>query len=333
MPPMLEALATPWITSTSPFCARLCASNSAIRLTCWRAPSIGLMRWMMLRTVSAGPAMVRPGMVGLSTDAPMTPHGMPSSSIVSEMIPVASPSAIRRSIAPCGGRGTAISLMFSAAMRPVNRLFSATDPNAPAASASVAACILPPLQGAKKRRCVPSFGRLPPNALLGTVAAPPHMQRPIAMIDLYALTSPNVQKIYIMLEECGLPYKEHFVDVWKGEQYTPEFAKINPNNKIPAIVDQDGPGGKPYPVIESGAILIYLAEKTEKFLPKDTAKKYDVLQWLMIQLTGVGPMFGQWTHFKLFAPKGSDDYSMARYTSENKAPLRGAGDAARQRAL
>jgi GST-like protein len=143
------------------------------------------------------------------------------------------------------------------------------------------------------------------------------MQRPIAMIDLYALTSPNVQKIYIMLEECGLPYKEHFVDVWKGDQYKPEFMKINPNNKIPAIVDHDGPGGKPYPVIESGAILMYLAEKTGKFLPKDTAKKYDMLQWLFIQLTGVGPMFGQWTHFKLFAPKGND-YSMARYTSEIK---------------
>ena len=138
------------------------------------------------------------------------------------------------------------------------------------------------------------------------------------MIDLYALTSPNVQKIYIMLEECGLPYKEHFVDVWKGDQYKPEFAKINPNNKIPVIVDHDGPGGKPYTVIESGAILLYLAEKTGKFLPKDAAKKYEVLQWLMIQLTGVGPMFGQWTHFKLFAPKGSGDYSMGRYTSEIK---------------
>jgi GSH-dependent disulfide-bond oxidoreductase len=138
------------------------------------------------------------------------------------------------------------------------------------------------------------------------------------MIDLYALTSPNVQKIYIMLEECGLPYTEHFVDVWKGEQYKPEFTKINPNNKIPAIVDHDGPGGKPYTVIESGAILLYLAEKTGKFLPKDMAKKYEVLQWLMIQLTGVGPMFGQWTHFKLFAPKAGNDYSMARYTSEIK---------------
>jgi len=138
------------------------------------------------------------------------------------------------------------------------------------------------------------------------------------MIDLYALTSPNVQKVYVMLEECGLPYKEHFVDVWKGDQYKPEFSKVNPNNKIPVIVDHDGPGGKPYTVIESGAILMYLAEKSGKFLPKDMAKKYDVMQWLMIQLTGVGPMFGQWTHFKLFAPKTGNDYSMARYTSEIK---------------
>jgi len=138
------------------------------------------------------------------------------------------------------------------------------------------------------------------------------------MIDFYALTSPNVQKIYIMLEECGLPYKEHFVDVWKGDQYDPEFSQINPNNKIPAIVDQDGPGGKPYPVFESGATLLYLAEKTGRFLPKDTAGKYEVLQWLMIQLTGVGPMFGQWTHFTLFAPKAGNEYSQGRYRSELK---------------
>jgi GST-like protein len=136
------------------------------------------------------------------------------------------------------------------------------------------------------------------------------------MIDFYALTSPNVQKIYIMLEECGLPYREHFVDVWKGDQHSPEFLKINPNAKIPAIVDHDGPGGKPYTVFESGAILLYLAEKTGKFLPKDTAKKYDVMQWLMVQLTGVGPMFGQWTHFKMFAPKDGNEYSATRYTSE-----------------
>lgn len=138
------------------------------------------------------------------------------------------------------------------------------------------------------------------------------------MIDFYALTSPNVQKIYIMLEECGLPYKEHFVDVWKGDQYSPDYIKINPNSKIPAIVDHDGPGGKPITLFESGAILLYLAEKTGKFLPKDTMKKYEVLQWLMVQIGGVGPMFGQWNHFKMFAPKTGNDYSMGRYTTELK---------------
>jgi GST-like protein len=139
------------------------------------------------------------------------------------------------------------------------------------------------------------------------------------MIDLYALTSPNVQKIYIMLEETKLPYKEHFVDVWKGEQYNPDFVKINPNSKIPAIVDSDGPGGKPYTVIESGAILMYLAEKSGKFLPKDMAKKYDVLQWLLFQTSNVGPNFGQFTHFKMFAPKDKDhSYSMTRHQSEVK---------------
>ncbi len=139
------------------------------------------------------------------------------------------------------------------------------------------------------------------------------------MIDLYALTSPNVQKIYIMLEETKLPYKERFVDVWKGEQYNSDFIKINPNSKIPAIVDHEGPGGKPITIFESGAILMYLAEKSGQFMPKDAAKKYEVLQWLMFQLTGVGPMFGQFTHFKMFAPKGTDNsYAMARYQTEVK---------------
>src|SRR6188508_1870986 len=154
---------------------------------------------------------------------------------------------------------------------------------------------------------------------LATVAKSRQMKRPNPMIDFYALTSPNVQKVYIMLEECGLPYKEHFVDVWKGDQYSPEYLKINPNNKIPAIVDSDGPGGKPYTVIESGAILMYLAEKTGKFMPKDTAAKYDVIQWLMVQMGGVGPMFGQFNHFKMFGPKGVDvKYSLDRYQSEVK---------------
>src|SRR3954454_24547461 len=104
------------------------------------------------------------------------------------------------------------------------------------------------------------------------------------MIDLYALSSPNVQKVYIMLEETGLPYRDIIVDVWKGEQFKPEFLKINPNNKIPAIVDHDGPGGQSYPVFESGAILLYLAEKTGRFLPTDVARRYEVIQWLMIQV-------------------------------------------------
>jgi GST-like protein len=140
------------------------------------------------------------------------------------------------------------------------------------------------------------------------------------MIDLYALTSPNVQKIYIMLEECGLPYKEHFVDVWKGEQYSAEFSKINPNNKIPAIVDSDGPGGKPYTVVESGAILMYLAEKTGKFLPKDARKRYDTLQWLIFQMAHVGPMFGQANHFNNYAKENTNadvSYPRDRYNNES----------------
>ena len=118
------------------------------------------------------------------------------------------------------------------------------------------------------------------------------------MIDFYALTSPNVQKIYIMLEETGLPYKEIFVDVWKGDNHKPEFVKVNPNRKIPAIVDHDGPGGKPYTVIEFGAILMYLAEKTGQFLPKDMAKKYDVMQWLMLQVSRRRPDVRQFHPFQ-----------------------------------
>src|ERR1700731_900923 len=137
------------------------------------------------------------------------------------------------------------------------------------------------------------FGTLPDAAGAGSFTASPADPKDIAMIDLYALTSPNVQKVYVMLEETKLPYKEHFVDVWKGEQYNPDFIKDNPNSKIPTIVDHEGPGGKPYTVIESGAILMYLAEKAGKFLPTDMAKKYDVLQWLFFQTSGIGPNFGQ----------------------------------------
>src|SRR5499425_289824 len=138
------------------------------------------------------------------------------------------------------------------------------------------------------------------------------------MIDLYCLTSPNVQKIFIMLEELGLPYTMKPVDVWKGEQYNPNFIKINPNSKIPAIVDHEGPGGKSYTVIESGAILMYLAEKTGRFMPKDMAKKYDVIQWLILQVAGIGPAFGNFNHFNLFAPKAGNEYSLSRYRTEMK---------------
>jgi GST-like protein len=136
------------------------------------------------------------------------------------------------------------------------------------------------------------------------------------MIDLYGLTSPNVQKIFIMLEETGLPYNFKPVDVWASAQHAPEFVKLNPNRKIPVIVDTEGPGGKPYTVFESGAILMYLAEKTGKFMPTDMAKKYQVIQWLMIQVSGVGPAFGNFTHFNLFAPKPGNEYSLSRYKSE-----------------
>jgi GST-like protein len=135
------------------------------------------------------------------------------------------------------------------------------------------------------------------------------------MIDLYALTSPNVQKVYLALEELGLPYNEHFVDVWKGEQFAPDFVKLNPNSKIPAIVDHDGPDGKPFTVFESGAILLYLADKTGRLLPAGRRERFEAIQWLMIQLANVGPAFGNYTHFARFATAGND-YSVARYKTE-----------------
>lgn len=138
------------------------------------------------------------------------------------------------------------------------------------------------------------------------------------MIDFYALTSPNVQKIFIMLEECELPYNTHIVDVWKGDQFTPEFTRINPLQKVPAIVDSDGPGGKPYTVIESGVILMYLADKAGKFVPRDKIAWFEVMQWLMVQMANLGPMSGQLVHFSKFAGPGQD-YGHSRYrTMVNK---------------
>jgi len=135
------------------------------------------------------------------------------------------------------------------------------------------------------------------------------------MIDLYTWSTPNGRKISIMLEECGLPYAVHPINIGKGEQFAPDFLKISPNNRIPAIVDSDGPGGRPYAVFESGAILIYLAEKTARFLPAEPAVRYTVLQWLMWQMGGFGPMLGQAHHFLRAAPE-QVPYGIKRYTDE-----------------
>ncbi len=135
------------------------------------------------------------------------------------------------------------------------------------------------------------------------------------MIDLYSWPTPNGHKIHIMLEECGLPYRVHAVDIGAGDQFKPEFLRISPNNKIPAIIDSEGPDGKPISMFESGAILIYLAGKTGKFLPPDVRGKYKALEWLMFQMGGVGPMFGQAHHFRIYAPE-KIEYAINRYTNE-----------------
>ena len=135
------------------------------------------------------------------------------------------------------------------------------------------------------------------------------------MIDLYTWSTPNGRKVSILLEECALPYKVHAINIGKGEQHTAEFLAINPNNRIPAIVDSEGPGGKPLPLFESGAILIYLAEKTGKFMPRDARTRLICLQWLMFQMGGVGPMFGQAHHFLRAAPE-QVPYGIKRYTDE-----------------
>jgi GST-like protein len=135
------------------------------------------------------------------------------------------------------------------------------------------------------------------------------------MIDLYTWSTPNGRKVSIMLEEIGLPYTVHRVNIGQSDQFKPEFLAISPNNKIPAIVDSDGPDGEPYSLFESGAILIYLAEKSGKLMPAAPATRYQVLQWLMFQMGGVGPMFGQAHHFLRFA-KDKIPYAMQRYSQE-----------------
>jgi|TARA_Y100000294_G_C8546467_1_gene333382 GST-like protein len=138
------------------------------------------------------------------------------------------------------------------------------------------------------------------------------------MIDLYTWATPNGRKVSIMLEELGLDYNVHQINITKGEQHTPEFMAISPNNMIPGIVDSGGPGGEPFPMFETGAILIYLAEKTESELyPKDFKKRMVTLQWLMWQMGGVGPTFGQAHHF-MFNPSEVVPYGQERYHKEAK---------------
>ena len=137
------------------------------------------------------------------------------------------------------------------------------------------------------------------------------------MIEAWTWPTPNGHKVHIMLEEAGVPYKVVPVNIGQGEQFKPEFLAITPNHRIPAIVDPEGPGDKPISLFESGAILIYLAEKTGKFIPAEPAARYLCLQWLMFQMGGVGPMFGQYNHFAAYAPE-KIPYAIERYTNEVK---------------
>ena len=134
------------------------------------------------------------------------------------------------------------------------------------------------------------------------------------MIQLYTWVTPNGKKVSIMLEELGIPYEVHPVNFGQGDQFKPEYLAINPNNKIPAIIDPDGPGGKPFTLFESGAILMYLAEKSGKFWPADMRQRYTVIQWLMFQMGGVGPMFGQANYF--YRLKEKVPYAIERFHKE-----------------
>jgi GST-like protein len=148
---------------------------------------------------------------------------------------------------------------------------------------------------------------------------PKHPER----LQLYAVPSPNGVKVSIMLEETGLPYEPHYVDIGDAnEQRTPEFLSLNPNGKIPAILDPNGPGGKPLPLFESGAILLYLAEKTGQLLPADPARRYETIQWVFFQMAFIGPMFGQVGYFYKFAGREIEDKRpLQRYVKESKRLL------------
>ncbi|HEX2593793.1 MAG TPA: glutathione S-transferase N-terminal domain-containing protein [Rhizomicrobium sp.] len=141
-------------------------------------------------------------------------------------------------------------------------------------------------------------------------------------IQLYSLPTPNGVKVSIMLEELGIPYEYHPINIMQNETWTPEFLSLNPNGKIPAMIDPDGPGGKPLPLFESGAILLYLAEKTGKFIPSDPARRYEVIEWVFFQMASVGPMFGQLGFFHKFAGKDYEDKRPRdRYATESKRLL------------
>ena len=137
------------------------------------------------------------------------------------------------------------------------------------------------------------------------------------MLDVYSWKTSNGRKVTVMVEELGVPYVLHKIDIGAGDQFSDAFTAINPNQKIPAIVDSEGPDGGPYTVIESGAILMYLAEKHGRFLPAGMAERYEVIQWLMFQMGGVGPMFGQAHHFRM-AAKEEVPYGIERYTKETR---------------
>ena len=141
------------------------------------------------------------------------------------------------------------------------------------------------------------------------------------ILQLYSLPTPNGVKVSIMLEEVGLPYEPHLVDIGKDESWTPEFLSLNPNGKIPAILDPNGPGGKSLGLFESGAILVYLAEKTGKLLPADAARRYETIQWVFFQMAFIGPMFGQLGFFFKFAGKDIEDKRLNRYRDESKRLL------------
>lgn len=141
-------------------------------------------------------------------------------------------------------------------------------------------------------------------------------------LQLYSLPTPNGVKVSIMLEETGIPYEPHMIDIGKNETWTPEFLSLNPNGKIPSILDPDGPGGKPFALFESGAILVYLADKAGKFLPVDPARRYETLQWVFFQMAAIGPMFGQLGFFHKFAGREYEDKRPRdRYANESKRLL------------